>query len=322
MTMADDLSTTTTMSRRPSKKHVAIGLAALLVVAGGITITSVTAANAAEETARQCELAVTGSKTAFKAAAKSVEQADAALEAVKSLALPGDEGWTSTDYAARAGADAVEAVAAVKASEGVEAVAAVDAVPARSSGADLVSAVADGHAGLAKAKASSECEERDQAAKISATTKKVTTDAKTLDANVIALTDDFTVFQEEERTRVAAVVEAARIAAKAEAARLAAEAEAARVATEAEAAHVAANQRAASASAAPAAPRGGGGGGSSQSGAPGSGSGGSRGAAPAPRPAPAPAPAPSRPGGGGGMGFGGGGGQCWTDNGTGGLKPC
>ena len=310
MTMADDLSTTTTMSRRPSKKHVAIGLAALLVVAGGITITSVTAANAAEETARQCELAVTGSKTAFKAAAKSVEQADAALEAVKSLALPGDEGWTSTDYAARAGADAVEAVAAV------------DAVPARSSGADLVSAVADGHAGLAKAKASSECEERDQAAKISATTKKVTTDAKTLDANVIALTDDFTVFQEEERTRVAAVVEAARIAAKAEAARLAAEAEAARVATEAEAAHVAANQRAASASAAPAAPRGGGGGGSSQSGAPGSGSGGSRGAAPAPRPAPAPAPAPSRPGGGGGMGFGGGGGQCWTDNGTGGLKPC
>lgn len=228
--MADDVSTTTTTSRRPSKKHVAIGLAALLVVAGGITITSVTEANAAEETARQCELAVTGSKAAVKTAMASVEQADAALEAVKSVALPGDEGWTSTDYAARVGAEAVEAVPAVEASEGVEAVAAVDAVDARVSGADLISTVTDGRTGLAKVKAVSTCKERNQATEIQAATTKVTADTKALDTNVADLTDDFAVFQGEERTRVAAEVEAARIAAEAEAARLAAEAEAGRVA--------------------------------------------------------------------------------------------
>ena len=319
--MADDLRTTTpTTSRRPSKKHVAIGLAALLVVAGGITITSVTAANAAEETARQCELAVTGSKTAAKTATTSVEQADAALEAVKSIALPGDEGWTSTDYAARAGAEAVDAVPAVEASEGVEAVAAVDAVDARPSGADLISTVTDGRTGLAKVKAVSTCEERDQATEIQAATKKVTADAKALDANVTVLTDEFAVFQGEERTRIAAEVEAARIAAEAEAARLAAEAEAARVAAEAEAARVTANQRASSTPRSP--------GGSSYTG--GGGAPATR-LAPAPS-APAPAPAPYRgssgtPGGGGGYvgppgGQGNSGGVCWTSNGTGGLKPC
>jgi len=292
-----------TKSRKPSKRLVAILIAGVLVLAGGITVTSVTVANAAaEETARQCAVALKSDTAAAKTAATSLESADAALEAVKSLALPGDQGWTSTDYAARPGAAAIEAVAAVEAAEGVEAVTGVDAVAERPSGADLITRVSDDRASLAEIKIPTECIERDDAAKVTSVTKAAKTATMQLDAGVTILLADFTVFQTEESARIAAEIEAARIAAEIEAARVAAEAEAARVAA---AAAEAARQAAA---ARPSPPRGSTGGGAA---APPKSSGGGGGGA----------VTPPRGGGGGQVGPGNGGVQL-CDNGFGGVKAC
>jgi hypothetical protein len=206
----------------------------------------------------------------------------------QSLALPGDQGWASTDYAARPGAAAVEAVVAVEAAEGVEAVTGVDAVAERPSGADLISRVSGDRASLAKIKIPTKCIEREDATKITSVTKGAKTATMQLDAGVTILLADFAVFQTEESARIAAEIEAARVAAEAEAARVAAAA--------AEAARQAAAAR-------PSTPRGSAGGGGGSSGGGG-------------------AVTPPRGGGGGLVGPGGGGSVCWTDNGTGGLKPC
>jgi uncharacterized membrane protein YgcG len=310
MTMSDEISTptTSTKSKKPSRRLVAIITASVLVLAGGITLTSVAAANAAaEETARQCTVALKVGASAAKASATAVTSADAALEAVKSIALP-TNGWTSTDYAARPGVEAVapvDAVPAVEASEGVEAtaaVAAVDAVPARASGAEQITTVTDERAALAKIKIGTKCAERDEAAAISELTAKAKTATAALDTSAQVLVEDFAAFQTEETARIAAEIEAARIAAEIEAARVAAEAEAARVAAEA----AAAAARAAAQRPATQKPSGGG--------KTGGGGGSSSGGAPAPRP-------PSG-GGGGQVGPGGGnGGVCWTVDGNGSQIP-
>lgn len=287
-------------SQKPSRKFVAVLAASILVLAGGITVTSVSIANAAaEETARQCAVALKRSAGASKSTSASLESAHIALEAVTSVTLPGEAAWTSTDYAARPGVEAIRAVLAVEAelaadgTESTPAVAGVDAVAARASGAELIEAVAGEHAALAKTKISTACTTRDEAAQIASATDKVTTAANALDASTTILLEDFTAFQTEETTRIAAEIEAARVAAEAEAARVAAEAEAARVA--AEAAARAAAQR-------PTTQRPSGGGSS-----PGGTSGGSG------RP----------PGGSFQVGPGGGNnGVCWTTNGMGGQKPC
>ena len=128
--MTDEISTTGTKAPMSRKKLFAM-LATMVIIAGGITLTSVSVANAtAEETTRLCTVALKDSAGAATSATASIMKAAAALEAVKVLELPAGAG-TSTDYAARSGLDAIEAVTAVEASEGVEAVAGVDAVPAR-----------------------------------------------------------------------------------------------------------------------------------------------------------------------------------------------
>jgi len=242
-----------TKSRRPSKRLVAVLAAGALVLAGGITLTSVSVANAtAEETARQCAVALASGAAATTIASISRESADAALEAVTSLALPGDPGWTSTPYASRVGNAAVAAVPAVDAAEGVEAVAAVDAVTERASGAELITRVSDDRAALVEVEIPADCTEREDAVKVASLAKSVNAVTMQLDAGVAMLLADFAAFQTDETARIAAEIEAARVAAEIEAARVAAAAEAARVAAAAEAAR--------QAPARPAAPRGSGGG--------------------------------------------------------------
>jgi hypothetical protein len=290
---------TTRRSRKPSKKLVAILLTGALVLAGGITFTAMSVAKAvAEETARQCAVALKDGARAAKASTASLAKADVALEAVKSVTLPGDEAWTSTEYAVRAGAEAIEAVEAApaaEASQGVEAVAAVDAVEAvaaRASGAEHVTSVTDAREALARIKLPTDCVERDEAASMTVLTGGAKTATKALDTSAAALLDDFAAFQVDEAVRIAAEIEAARIAAEIEAARVAAEA-------------AAAADRAAAAQRPVVRSRSGG-----TYTPPRSGSG------PAPRP----------PGGGGGVGGGGAGGYCLVGNGVGGTTyvpaPC
>lgn len=282
---------------KPSKKLVAILAAGALVLAGGVTAVAVSIAKSeAEETARQCTVALEKGTAAAAARTSAIEAAELAVTSTESTALPGDEGWTSTAYAERPGAAAVEAVPVVEASEGVEAVPAVEEAPERPSGAETLASVTDARDRLAGAKIDAECAQRDEAAAITAQAKDVTAAAVTLETETAALLADFEAFQAEEKTRIAAEIEAARIAAEAEAARIAAEAEAARIAAE----QAAAAQRAA----ARAPVRQSTGGGST----------GGR--------APAPAPAPAPPRGGGGIGPGGNPDVCWTSNGMGGLVRC
>jgi hypothetical protein len=311
MTMTDEnvtdkISTKKQKTPRSGKKHLALLTAGVLILAGGITFTSVSVTNAnAEETARQCTVALTDGAKAAKATKASIATADEALEAVKSITLPNEAG-TSTDYAARPAVEAiaaVEAVPAVEASEGVEAVPAVEAVeavPARASGTDLITAVSDDSAALVKIKIPTECAERDEAAAITALVATSKTATTALDMSSEAVLADFAVFQTDEAARIAAEIEAARVAAEAEAQRLAAE-EAARQAAAAEAARKAA-------------PRSGGGGYTKP---PSSGGGGGSYTPPAPKPAPAP------PSGGGQVGPGSGGGTgCWTVDANGAQRRC
>lgn len=228
----------------------------VVVLAGAVTLVSVSDANAAaDETAHQCTVALASSTAAANRATTSTAKAEKALDAVTSTALPGGEGWTSTSYADRPGAAAVKAVPAVEASEGVSAAEAIPAQAARPSGAELISAVTDARAGLAKIQSgpSTKCTTREEAARIASTSQKSDAATKALDKSVTVLLGDFASFQSAERARVAAEVaaEASRVAAEAAAAeaarqtaaRQAAAAEAARQAAAAEAARQAAAQK-------------------------------------------------------------------------------
>jgi hypothetical protein len=180
------------------------------VLAGGITLTAVSVANAtAEEPARQCAVALKDIVRAAKASTASLAKVDETLEQITSVILPGEEAWTSTEYSARAGVDAVEAV------------------EARASGAEHVASVTDARKALAKIKLPTDWVEREEAVAITALTAEAKTATVTLEASLTALLADFAAFQGEETARIAAEIEAARIAAEIEAARIAAEAAAA-----------------------------------------------------------------------------------------------
>lgn len=300
--MTDEVNT----KKMPRKKLFAM-LAAVVLIAGGITLTSVSVANAnAEETARLCTAATKGSAT--KEAKASIAMADAALEAVTALELPNSAG-TSTSYAARPGIQASKAITGTEASDGIEAVAGVDAVAARSSGAELTTAVTKIRAALVKIKIPTECSERDQAATITAKATDTTKATKALDTNVETLLADFTAFQSDEAARIATEIEAARVAAEIEAMRVAAEAEAARVAAAAESARLAAEQAAYSSNTGSSYSTGG----TSSGGSSSSGGGTSSGRGSSGTPG----------GGGGGLDLGPPTpGICWTSNGMGGSMPC
>ena len=253
-TPTDKFSVQTKKSTKPSKRLVAMLAAGLLVVVGGITLTSVSVANAAaDETARLCAVALKDSATATTSRTAALAKADAALEAVKSVALP-TNAWISTDYAARPGVTAIEAVAAIEAVPAVAptdnasgvagsaAVAAVAAVQGRTSGAEMITRMTAARGALAKVSAPVKCEERGTATRITALTAKSASATKTLGTSATAMAGDFAVFQDDETARITAEIEGARVAAEAEAARVAAEAAAAEAAA-AEAARVAAAQR-------------------------------------------------------------------------------
>ena len=299
------------MAMRRKKLLAMIG-AGLLVIAGSVTVISVGVANA-EETTRLCAVGLDEGARATTSAKAASKSAETALETVKSTALPGGAG-TSANYADRPGVTAIPAVTAVEASVGVEAVAGVGAVAARASGTDAISDVTSALASLVKVKILTECDDRDQAATISGQVSAAKTATKTLDADVEALTGDFTVFQSDETARIAAEIEAARVAAEVEAARVAAETEAARVA--ANAARAAAEQAAAEeASYSDSSDSGSSYSGSSTGGGTSSGGGASSGGGTSS------GGRPSGPPLGGGMGFGDSG-QCLTSNGMGGTKLC
>ena len=253
-TPTDKFSVQTKKSTKPSKRLVAMLAAGLLVVAGGITLTSVSVANAAaDETARLCAVALKDSAAATTSRTAALARADAALEAVKSVALP-TNAWISTDYAGSPAVTAVKAVAAMEAVPAVaptdnasgvagsEAVAAVAAVQGRTSGAEMITRTTAARGALAKVSAPVKCEERETATRITALTAKSASATKTLDTRATAMAGDFAVFQVDETARITAEIEAARVAAEAEAARVAAEAAAAEAAAT-EAARVATAQR-------------------------------------------------------------------------------
>lgn len=209
--------------KKSRKKIIAIVAAAALVLGGGIA--AVVAKQSYDaETLAICEVATSEHAKAVKSAQAAVQAADEALEAVKSTELP-DGAGTSTDYAARPGAEAVEAQKA----EGDKPE--VEAVPARPSAAELIEDATAARDALQKLidEKVAECDTRDDAQALDAGADKLSNGAATLDEAVLALTDDFAVFQTEEAARIAAEKKAAEEAAAAAAA---AEAEAARIAAE------------------------------------------------------------------------------------------
>ena len=229
-TSTDKISVQSKTSTKPSKRLVVMLAAGLLVVAGGITLTSVGVASAAaDETARQCAVALKDSAAVTTSRTASLAKANAALEAVKSVALPANAG-TSTVNAARPGVAAVKAVPAV------------EAVAGRASGAELIASVSTARRAPVKIAIPTKCTERDSATKILALTAKSTALTRTLDTSVTVLVADFAVFQVDETARIAAEIEASRVAADAEAARVAAEAAAAEAARVAAAQHAAASR--------------------------------------------------------------------------------
>jgi hypothetical protein len=129
MTMVEDSSAAQQVSKpapvRKSRRRlaiIAISAAVVLVVAAGITATSVQAAERqaqAEETARQCTVATAAATKAMGVVSDATAASGDALGAVASTALPDTDGWQSTPYAERA------------------AVAATDTVPALASGAEM-----------------------------------------------------------------------------------------------------------------------------------------------------------------------------------------
>ncbi|MFF2053801.1 hypothetical protein ACFVU2_19510 [Leifsonia sp. NPDC058194] len=309
--MAEQISTQTTKppTRKLRRRTVAIIAAAAIVLAGGITVSSVSAANAASaETARECAAAIKSDATATENVTTDVKAADELLLKVKSVDLPGGEGWKSRSYLSRPGADAVKAVPA---SAGVAAVA---GTPARHSAAWLINDVIAARDTLAATKAATKCVDRTQAKRIATAAKTATADTAALATTSKVLLADFTTFQTEEHARVAAEVAAAKKAAE-EAAAAAAAAAAAQAAAQA-AAEEAARQAAARNSYSGGSSSGGGGysgGSSSGGGGSSSSSGGGGGYHP---------PSGGGPIGGGGVGTPGQGNQCKTSNGMGGTTNC
>lgn len=196
-----------------SKKRTLIwaGVAVVALATAG-TVTAVTIANAeAEETARQCAVATELSTVAIDNANVVADASRDALGAVQTVDLPETEGWTSSPYADRVGAEANAATDTTS------------EVPARASAAELIASVADGLAEMEKLWSPITCTDREQAADITEAAEAFDAASAKLNEEVATLTADFAAFQEDEKVRIAAELEAARIAAQQEAARLAAE---------------------------------------------------------------------------------------------------
>ena len=186
--MTDEISVQSTGTKKPRsrKRLVAMLATGALILAGGITVVSATASRAsAEETVRICTAALDKGASATRDAVASTAAADKALGAVKSTTLPKDAG-TSTKYAQRP---------AIKAAK---------TVPARASGADVISDVTQSRTALVETKIPTQCTDRDQADAIGSVIEQHSTAAKVLDTSVTALQVDFTVFQADETKHIAA----------------------------------------------------------------------------------------------------------------------
>ncbi len=216
--------------KRSRKKLVAILLSGALVVGGGVTAVAVSSAYAAE-TERLCTVALDAGADALAQGEAATQRAQVALESVKQVELPEGAG-TSTDYAARAGAEAIPAVKAAQAEGDKPAVEAKPAVPARPSAQELIKQVADERDALVKTAVPDTCADREVAQGITESAAEVSAQAEQLETSTSVLLDDFEIFQKEEAARIAAEKEAARIAAEQEAARIAAEAAAAEAAAQ------------------------------------------------------------------------------------------
>lgn len=194
--------TTETTPRRKRTRFWVLLIAAALVAGGGIAaVLSVNAYNA--ETARLCNVALENAETAHNAAQETVASAADALTAVESTELP--DGGTSTAYADR---PAVEAAADAE---------------GRPISAELIEEVSSRRDELAKAKATEQCGDRDQAERLTSDSEATVSDADTLNEATAVLLADFEQFQADESVRIAAEKKAAEEAAAAEAARVAAE---------------------------------------------------------------------------------------------------
>ncbi len=211
--MSEDLTTDAAAPaprRRPRRRTIAILSVAGLVAAGVITGTTVVYAN---ETARQCDVALDLASTAATTSEKSVAGADSALELITSVDLPDTKGWKSTVYTDRPAVEAVEAKSASKGEKAVEAVA------ARPSGADFTRDVIDTRDELLAIEIAAVCGDRDEAATITAAAERTTSTATVLDERVEALTADFATFQADEKARITAEKKVAAKKAAAEKAR-------------------------------------------------------------------------------------------------------
>ncbi|WIE81486.1 hypothetical protein [Curtobacterium sp. MCSS17_016] len=285
-----------------SRRRTAVIAVAVVIVIGGVAAGTGVAVAANAETVRQCDVARGKLTAADTAAKKANAAARAAVKGSETTNLPNTDGWTSKKYADKP---------------------ASTAQPKGSSGQDRLGAVASQQKKLQSLATSPLCESRDDADAVTARATALTNASGRLTAAAKELEDDFTTFQADETTRIAAEhAAAAKKAAEEAAAKQAAEEEAARQTQAAEAAR----QAAAAAAARPAPPTG---------------------ASPyrPSAPAPAPAPAPASGGGGvpggdrvtspwgstapqkgpdfvGGGGVGSGGGGCWTSNGHGGSIRC
>lgn len=184
------------------RKRLTVGIvASVLVIGGGIA--AVIGVNAySAETERLCDAALEKAETAHTAARAEIEAADDALTAVESTKLP--DGGTSTSYSERPAAETT------------------DNTDARPSGAELIEETTSRRDALTEAKDPEQCSDRDQAERITSSSKKTESDTDSLEKAVTKLLTDFEQFQTEETARIAAEKQAAQKAA-AEAQRVAAE---------------------------------------------------------------------------------------------------
>jgi hypothetical protein len=221
------MTNTTTKPQRPRRRRLIVAAAAIAVVLAASVTTAVVTANAvAAETAKQCRSARAGVALTWSVIPDSLSAARDAVAKVQTTALPGTDGWTTTNYADRPGADAA------------------DGKPARPSAQSLITAVTVARTALNQSSRDASCTTREQAAALNSRSKQQKTAADALDADTKALLEDFTAFQAAEKTRIAAEVEAKRIAAEAAAAaQKAAEEKAQQEAAAAEAARQAAEER-------------------------------------------------------------------------------
>ena len=264
------------------RKILVWGVAAGVILAAVGVGATIAESNYQAETRQLCAVATKAYAAAWKDDAKpSGATADAALEGAQDAAV----------QKALPGASAYSKRPAVKADTAKK-------IEARPSADELIRDVRDRSAEVVKYSDLPECEERDDVATLTKSTKALKADSAALTASAKALTADVAAFTADEKKRIAA--ERAAAAKKAAAAKAARE----RAAQEAAAAQQPA-------------PSGGGEGGGY---VPPAGDGGG-GYVPAPvQPGPAPGPAPA-PGGGGSGGGGGGGGIAPPPGGGGGCPP-